>query len=194
MELASRGIKISPLAKGNYREKFINKCLLRVKTDRESHFAKLRGHFNEDCGSYAREIVSEAIHMDMTPQDNYLGRNNDGTSRPINKTQRGYSIDDDALDVDFYVDVMEQVAVELETEYAECMDELNAEAYIIADEVFESDETEEELLLCPFCRCVYIYIIHSVCPQTANSNAFFILTQLLQNGHQRDSLFMSLLR
>ena len=143
----SRSVKISPLAKGEYRKDFINKCLLRVKKDREANFEKLRGRFRSDCGSYAREIVSDA--MDTVPIDvDSMG----GESSPSIAMKQLEMEGVDGLDTEFYIAVMDQVADELAIEYAEFVDEQNQleSGFDISIELPEEDT--DELLLCPFCR------------------------------------------
>jgi hypothetical protein len=157
---SKRGIKISPLLKEDYRENFINKCLLRVKRDRESNFAKLRGHFNEDCGSYAREIVSEC-HMDTTTTPTALdyefnhNHNNYATTYPKTAPNLYYSDDEEGPeDVDFFVQVMEQLVIELQIEYAEYIEEQHSMETCDAVSILgvEAEVPDEEFLLCPFCR------------------------------------------
>jgi hypothetical protein len=157
--MSSRDIKISPQLKEGYRKDFINKCLQRVKRDRETNFEKLRGH-GEDCGSYAREIVSNA--MDSCPP--VLGRGEFNTEQcmdahiaPLGCSDEGGSMDPD-MDADFYVQVMEQVALELELEYAEYAEQqqlmLQQQEYLefSADDMDEAELLSSDFLLCPFCR------------------------------------------
>ena len=151
---ARRGVKISPLVKEDYRKKFIDKCLLRVKRDRQSHFEKLRCAYNEDCGSYARDIVRDTMTLGHSYPGGALEREfTDTTSMVMWADSTPH--EEGVLDTDFYVQVMEQVALELEMEYAECMEEQSQEALLPLDVTGLSDEAEildTEFLLCPFCR------------------------------------------
>lgn len=149
---ARRGVKISPLVKVDYRKKFIDKCLQRVKRDRESNFEKLRNRYNEDCGSYARDIVSDALYPTAPLEREFA----DSTHPDAMAISTENDQDEEGmLDADFYMQVMEQVALELEMEYAECMEEQNQEALLPPDVTGLGDEDEildTEFLLCPFCR------------------------------------------
>lgn len=149
------GIKISPFAKADYRSNLLKKCLLRVKMDRESHFEKLRGRHLEDYATYAEDIVTSAIGTFPRSEDDLTREDKDSDEFMEVMVGNNSSIEGTVSiesNVDFYIEVMEQVQKELQLEYAEYMAEQSIEPEEECDETFLCENhNSEDMLLCPFC-------------------------------------------
>lgn len=110
--LGGRLSKVSPVTKSQYRADFLKKCLLRIKEDRAATIERLR-QSGSDFGSVAREIVSEEINnesgdMEIVPEQVTV------LCSPRDLLEE----DDCTTDESFWLEIMDQVAAELEVEYA----------------------------------------------------------------------------